>query len=237
MEQIVNAHRHSSGKTPISFELSDIKPHIDAWMKSAAHSAHLTFVPQAVDATNPPVSVTSVSTLNGSSSDSLIGPDSRIFRLYCLAFHHFNDEMAAKVLKSSMDTSDGFAILELQERNIASLLLMILDHFFAYLVTLFWFFDSPLQILLTYVIPILPFILSFDGLVSCLRTRTLEEVVKLAGKAQGKGDATSIQVVEDSEGRIQKRVEMGNWEFVGGRQCHTWPLGYFNYIVAKKVVH
>lgn len=233
----MNTHRHSSGKVPISFELSDIKPHIDAWMRSAAKSAHLTFVPQAVDATNPPIAVTSASTLNGSSSGSLIGPDSRIFRLYCLAFHHFDDEMAAEVLRSSMNTSDGFAILELQERNVASLLLMVLDFFFAYLVTLFWFFDSPLQILLTYVVPILPFILSFDGLVSCLRTRTFEEVIELVKKAEGKGVRPSIQVVEDGEGLKQQRVEMGNWELVGGRQCHTWPLGYFNYIVAKKIVH
>lgn len=56
IEKLVNQRRRQRGLRQIPFRLSDIHPNLDAWIELASHSANLTFVPQSVDATNPPVS-------------------------------------------------------------------------------------------------------------------------------------------------------------------------------------
>ncbi|KAK5704623.1 hypothetical protein LTR17_021717 [Elasticomyces elasticus] len=54
IETLVNDSRRREGKKPIQFRLSDLHPNIEAWMKHAALSENLSFVPQPVDASYPP---------------------------------------------------------------------------------------------------------------------------------------------------------------------------------------
>lgn len=230
----MNQKRAERNKPPLPFTLTDIKPHIDAWMAASAHSANLSFIPQPVDATDPPAAVIST-TSPASNTDAQFSSDTRVFRLYCLAFHHFPDDLARKVLASTMDTSDGFAILELQDRRLASFLLMFLDFWLMFVVTIFWFWKDPLQLLFTYIVPILPFTLSFDGCVSSLRTRTFLEVMTLVDKSL----ETALQ---SSQGRAVRKVlqqsgtaEIEGWVFKGGREMHTWPIGYMNYVIGRRV--
>jgi len=81
-----------------------------------------------------------------------------------------------------------------------------------------WIWRSPATLIFTYLIPILPFVLVFDGWVSSLRTRTPEEVEVLLRScgAEG-GDA-----------------ELSRWEIKSGRDRHLWPTGYLNWIVCVK---
>lgn len=232
IEKLVNTKRKTLSQPPIPFVLSDIHPHLDSWIKACSQSANLSFIPQSVDATDPPAAVISRS----SAAERPASPfrsDTRVFRLYCLAFHHFNDELATKVLKSTMETSDGFAIIELQDRHLSSLILMMLDFFLVFLASILWFWRDPLMLLLTYVIPIMPFIMSFDGAVSSLRTRTFEEVLALMD-SEGDGKGGEVAVEMDGDGREIQVGKRGEWVFKSGREMHTWPLGYMNWIVGYK---
>ena len=139
----------------------------------------------------------------------------KIMRLFSLAFHHFDDDLAAKVLQNTIETSDGFCIFELQSRHLSSFVTVSLLWPLAMLCTPFYFFDCPGHLFFTYLVPIVPFVWVFDGYVSCLRTRQPEEVLALAKKGVGE-------------------EELGKWEFRSGRECHMWPFGWLYWIIATK---
>ena len=41
------------------------------------------------------------------------GQDKKVMRLFSLAFHHFDDELAGNILKNTVETADGFALVSL----------------------------------------------------------------------------------------------------------------------------
>ena len=71
----------------------------------------------------------------------------------------------------------------------------------------------PGQVFFTNVIPIVPFILVFDGLVSSLRTRTPNEVVALAKRCG---------------------ADMDGWKMQSGHEMHTYPIGYVTWNIFTK---
>ncbi|KAI9839448.1 MAG: hypothetical protein M1819_002073 [Sarea resinae] len=225
IERMVNLERKSQGQKPIIFQLTDLKPNVGAWKTLAKQSPYLEYVSESVDATNPPHSVVHGITYDEELSSST--RPKRVFRLYNLAFHHFDDALARKVLQSAMSTSDGFAIVEMQDRHLSSF-----GVFFFYFPTFFLLIAlfQPIDLGLfffTYIIPILPFALTFDGIVSALRTRTFEEFLALAP-----GKATPVQGPEG--GRRTAAIEEAGWEFEMDKVMHSWPFGYMNWIVGKK---
>ncbi|KAK5684434.1 hypothetical protein LTS10_004302 [Elasticomyces elasticus] len=251
IETLVNDSRRLEGKKPIQFRLSDLHPNIDAWMKHAALSENLSFVPQPVDASYPPCvtqimqalrhesfsdpygrfSVISATTPGDKKAALNAGYESKskVFRLFCLSFHHFDDPTARRVLKSTLETSDAFAIIELQDRRIGSLFLMLLEFWLLLAITVLWFWHDLLHLLLTYSLPILPFVHSFDGFVSCLRTRTFDETLRLVEDVQG---GQSNMHGNDSDGDVTQRK---SWQFSHVRALHTWPLGYMEVIFGRRV--
>ncbi|RDI84824.1 hypothetical protein Vi05172_g5455 [Venturia inaequalis] len=233
IEKLVNEARKSKGKPPLPFLLCDLHPHIDHWMKHSRESPNLSFIPQKVDATDPPIAVTSLSSANSRSEDGEFASDTKVFRLYCLSFHHFDDTMAKKVLESTMNTADGFAIIELQDRKLGSLCLIFGHVAYMFASTIFYFWKDPIQLFFTYIIPVLPTVVTFDGLVSCLRVRTFREVVKLIKGIEG-AEIGEIEAVEDGEGRKLERVKKGSWGFEAGIVQHSWPCGNMNWIVGIK---
>ena len=231
IEKHVNRQRKLEDKRPIMFRLSDIVPNLDAWMMHSARSAHLTYAPQSVDASFPPFSEISVTTpgdKKAAAEQGFVSNGSKVFRLFCLSFHHFDDEQAKRVIKSTLETSDAVAIIELQDRRVGSLILMLLEFWLLFLISALWFWHNKLHLLLTYYLPILPFIHCFDGFVSCLRTRTFEETMHLVADVQG-GKAA---IREDSLGRLRR----GDWVFSHRRSLHTWPVGHMDFIFGKKIV-
>jgi len=79
----------------VQFILTDLHPHIPDWTEASKRSENLTFVSDPVDAANAPA--------------SLNGKDGRkIFRLYNLAFHHFEDKLGLDILRNTIETADGF---------------------------------------------------------------------------------------------------------------------------------
>lgn len=252
-----SSRTRTHNQPPIPFLLSDISPHLDAWVDLSASSDNLSFIPQPVDATAPPPSVISVTapvtrgtdegadagagtTRTGAAQarpQAISDVDSgrKIFRLFSLSFHHFDDVLAAKVLRSSLETADGFAIIELQDRRAWSLLLMLLDFPLLMLVTLFWRWRDPLHLIFTYAIPVLPLVQMFDGLVSCLRTREFDELLALMGKSNDDGRKDDVRVHRLEGKCAEVSISGARWIVTGGSQMHTWPVGYMHWFVGRKV--
>jgi|SRR5271167_5093037 len=105
------------------------------------------------------------------------------------------------------------SIFELQDRTIYSMITITTFGILAFLVTPFYFWRSPGQLFFTYIIPIVPFVLVFDGYVSSLRTRSAEEVQALMKECGASTDG---------------------WTIKSGQEQHTWPTGYMNYVIGVK---
>lgn len=199
------SNRNQRSRDGVHFVLTDIAPHLDAWEKSAKKSDNLHFVPSSVDAANAPRNILQF-VLDDRS------PKKKVFRLFSLAFHHFDDAMAAKILINSIDTSDGFGIFELQKRTLSSLLTVTLMWPLLLLISPLYFWRSPGHLFFTYVIPIIPFVVVFDGWVSSLRTRNAEEILDILGQ----------------------QCDVSGWQFGHGNECHTYPIGEMTWFIGVK---
>lgn len=98
IERVLNTRRKRHGAKPLRFVLTDLYPHVEAWRALKAESPHIDYIAKSVDACNAPPEV-----VTGGSEQS------RVFRLFCLSFHHFDDQLARRILDDSMAKSDGFA--------------------------------------------------------------------------------------------------------------------------------
>ena len=107
------------------------------------------------------------------------------FRTMFSSFHHFAPEDARRVLRNAVENGRGVAMFEAAKRSPRTMLLVFWVPFLALGLTplirpfrwsrLFW----------TYVIPVVPFVLWFDGIVSCLRTYSLAELRELVSGVPG----------------------------------------------------
>jgi len=190
----------------VDFVLTDIAPHLEAWQDLSKKSDNIHYISSSVDATNAPRDLLKPFLKKGSSFKAR----QKIFRLFNLAFHHFPDPLAAKILQNSLDTSDGFGIFELQGRTISSMITCSLMWPLILLVSPYYFWRSPGHLFFTYIIPIIPFVVVVDGYTSSLRTRTGPEIMALMGN------------------------KVSGWEFRWGHECHTWPTGEMTYFIGVK---
>jgi len=85
--------------------------------------------------------------------------------------------------------------------------------FLLFAITPIYFWRSPGHLFFTYIIPIIPFVIVFDGYISSLRTRTPEEVQKLMKECGAKCD---------------------EWTVKSGQEQHTFPTGYLTWIIGLK---
>jgi hypothetical protein len=143
---------------PVHVCLTDKYPNLGAFQKLKAEARdRITFCPESVDATNVP-------------------GDLKGFRTMFTAFHHFSPEQARAILQNAVDDGQNIGVFEMTKRAPLTIALMIpwsiLPLFFTPWIRpfrwsrLFW----------TYVIPVVPFVFLFDGVVSCLRTYRPEEL-------------------------------------------------------------
>lgn len=91
----------------VKFVLTDLYPHIPEWERAAARSKNISFVPKPVDATNAPRDLLD-RVVGAGGTPGGVG-DKKVFRMFNLAFHHFDDDLAKLILKNTLETADGFA--------------------------------------------------------------------------------------------------------------------------------
>jgi hypothetical protein len=104
------------------------------------------------------------------------------FRTLFSAFHHFPPAEARAIIQNTVDAEQGIGIFEITRRTtpaVFSMLLWALSPLF------FTAFVKPFRwsrLLFTYLVPLVPFVLLFDGVVSCLRTYSPSELTDLVGE-------------------------------------------------------
>jgi hypothetical protein len=101
------------------------------------------------------------------------------FRTLFSSFHHFRPEEARSILADAVQKQQGIAVFEGTCRSPLALLLMLLVPFMVMFSTPFIRPFRWSRMIWTYLIPIVPLLALSDGLVSCLRTYTCEELKML----------------------------------------------------------
>ncbi len=154
---------------PVEVVLTDKYPNLDAFSRVQAVSGNsIRFCPDPVDAMRMP-------------------PELKGFRTLFASFHHFPPQQARAILADAVRNRQGIGIFEFTQRSPLALFLI------PFAVALIWMltpFVRPFRwsrLLLTYVIPVIPLVACFDGMVSCLRTYSPRELRKLAGELSGCG--------------------------------------------------
>jgi hypothetical protein len=101
------------------------------------------------------------------------------FRTIFSSLHHFPDKVAKCILQDAVAKRSGFASAEVTSRSFRAALTI------CFLPIAVWLLTPKMRpfrwsrLMLTYLLPAIPFVILWDGLVSCLRTRTPEELLEL----------------------------------------------------------
>jgi hypothetical protein len=101
------------------------------------------------------------------------------FRTMFSSFHHFPPAHARAILQNAVNAKQGIGIFEITSRTASAAGMMFLWSLtpFAFVPAMRPFRWS--RLFYTYVLPLIPLVLLFDGLVSCLRTYSAQELREL----------------------------------------------------------
>ncbi len=153
-------HRHLAADhgLDVDVRLSDRYPNVSAFESIAAREGHgMTFVPGPVDAMHVP-------------------PGLPGFRTIFSSLHHFRPPQAEAILRDAWLERRGIGVFEVSERSIAGLAQAAMAPLSAMLFTPFVRPFRWSRLALTYALPIVPALFTFDGVVSSLRSYTLAEL-------------------------------------------------------------
>ena len=104
----------------------------------------------------------------------------RGFRTLFNSFHHFDPPQAERVLLDAVNRGEPVAIFEVPRRHPLAICAAVLMGIGAFVLVPFL---RPFRMSLffwTYVMPVIPFVMWFDGTVSCLRAYTPAELRRLS---------------------------------------------------------
>jgi hypothetical protein len=149
--------------------LTDKYPNLRAFDRiRTASMQRVEFQPESVDAMQVPRDLPGVRTIFTS-------------------FHHFSPEQAAALLRDAVEACQPIGIFEITARALSAIAWIPAWALFALLC-------APLirpfrwsRLLWTCLIPVVPLVLLFDGIVSCLRSYRPKEFLDIAGKLKGNG--------------------------------------------------
>lgn len=144
--------------------LTDKYPNLEAFQNvSASSDQRITFYSKSVDAMNVPCALKGLRTMFTS-------------------FHHFSPEDARAILQNAVDAGESVGIFEITRRAPSAIGIIFIG-------VLLLFLHTPRirpfrwsRLLWTYLIPIIPLVLLFDGVVSCLRTYQPQELREMVEK-------------------------------------------------------
>jgi len=140
--------------------LTDYYPNISTFEHIKNQSDNFDFVNTSIDARN-------------------VSKELRGLRTQFMSFHHFKPIDAKRILQNAVDSDSPVAIFEIWERSIRSILTMLFSPLSILLATPFIRPFRSGRIIFTYLIPIVPLFVWWDGMVSVLRTYSVKEMNKL----------------------------------------------------------
>lgn len=164
LPELAMALRTREGAQP-PITLSDKFPNSEA-RKRFDSSASLRYLEQPVDARQPPADIHALRTL-------------------FTAFHHFRPMDAQAIVTGAVSANQPIAIFELTERTWGSFLRVALLTCAQFLLTPFAGSAQPSRYIFTYLLPLIPLVVFWDGVASTLRSYTTEELRRFAASASG----------------------------------------------------
>ncbi|WP_025742524.1 hypothetical protein [Aquimarina pacifica] len=151
--------------------LTDYFPNISAFEYTKKQADNFEYVSTSIDARNVP--------------KELIG-----IRTLFLSFHHFKPIDAEKILQNAIDSNTSIAIFEAQEQKFSSILAMLFSPITVFFTTPFIRPFKIGRIIFTYLIPIVPLFVLWDGVISSLRTYSTKEMNALLKNLKNKDNLT-----------------------------------------------
>jgi hypothetical protein len=190
IEMISNSFEKLGADVPII--LSDKFPNIKAYnyLKEKT-DGKIDYITEPVDAANVPKE------LSG-------------FRTMFSAIHHFPPEMVKQVVRNALDNRSGIGIFDGGDKNIFTILGILIVHPIAFL--LFTPFFRPFKLsrlLFTYILPLIPLYTIWDGCISIIRLYRPAELLQLAK------DADEDNVYEWQSGKIKNKFGMNVCYLIG----------------------
>ena len=176
----------ANSATPVEVFLTDKYP--SAANRDGANSSagsHTQFLAESIDATDIPESLTGFCTIFSS-------------------FHHFDPAEARQFLQDSANKRRGVGIFEVASRHSLTILSILFIPLLTWLVTPFRTPFRWSRLLWTYLIPVIPLVLLLDGLSSCLRTYSLDDLRSLTRGLAANGYRWELG--EESGGLLPIRV-------------------------------
>ncbi|MBT3983798.1 MAG: hypothetical protein HOE90_20755 [Bacteriovoracaceae bacterium] len=112
--------------------------------------------------------------------DALAVPDDlKGIRTLFLCFHHFDPVSAKKIIQDAVNANCSIAIFEAQKRDLFHFILFLFSPLGVAFITPFVKPFSLKRIFFTYIIPVVPSFILWDGLISVLRSYKLEEIQQM----------------------------------------------------------
>jgi hypothetical protein len=151
----------------VRLELTDAYPNADALMRFPVNAP--------VEYRSTPLSATNE------------WPPNASLATFFAAFHHFPPNEARDILRAASSTRTPIAIFEVTHRSVKALVLMCVVPIAVLLLTptirpFRWW-----RVAFTYMIPVLPLAVWWDGVVSCWRTYRPDELLALADEVNDSG--------------------------------------------------
>ncbi len=150
----------------LKITLTDYYPNISAFTFAKKIADNFEYVEKSVDARNVPTELKGL-------------------RTQFLSLHHFRPDDAKQILQNAIYSNSSIAIFEAQERSVPSILAMLFSPITVLLTTPFIRPFKLGRIIFTYLVPIVPLFVLWDGVVSSLRTYSVKEMNELVSKLNG----------------------------------------------------
>lgn len=154
-------------KASVPVRLSDLHPNRAAFERARGDSD------VSIDFVEQPVSV------------SEVPPELEGFRTLFASFHHFRPDGGRAILTDAVRDRRGIGVFEPLGRSVPAIVSVIFAPLMVLLVTPFIRPFRWSRLVFTYLIPIVPLVVIFDGVVSCLRTYTPDELRDLVAGVDG----------------------------------------------------
>ncbi len=170
--------------------LTDFFPHLEAF--------------KALQAQDP-----SLFSYNEGSVDARdIAPSMVGLRTQFLSFHHFRPDDARQILQNAVDCKAPIMIVEVTERSVKQLIQFMFTPLLLFFLTPFIKPFKLGRLFFTYIIPILPLFITWDGIASAMRTYKPGEIEAMTRELRN-GDSYVWEIGWHGKGPRKVMVALG----------------------------
>ena len=174
-------------RLPIRVCLTDKYPNREAFEKVhlRALTDHVPSVPIPPSANDRPTQLYQISSLPYPVDARRVPAKLSGFRTMFSSFHHFGTHEAQEILADAVTSRSGIAIFEVARRSPRTMLVLCFTPFLVLLITPFMRPFRWSRLFWTYLVPVVPFVIWYDGWVSCLRAYHLDELQEMIAPLHG----------------------------------------------------